>query len=51
MVTGYRFTEDKLMFLAYFYQCTTVPAWFVCEPEQNRPGKGGCGRWNARGCC
>lgn len=23
MVTGYRFTEDEFIFLAYFYQCTT----------------------------
>ena len=34
MVTGYRFTEDEFVFLAYFYQCMTVPAWFLCEPEQ-----------------
>ena len=39
MVTGYRFTEDEFIFLAYFYQCTTVPAWFVCEPEQIDPEK------------
>lgn len=39
MVTGYRFTEDEFVFLAYFYQCTTVPAWFVCEPEQIDPEK------------
>ena len=37
MVTGYRFTEDEFVFLAYFYQCMTVPAWFLCEPEQIDP--------------
>ena len=39
MVTGYRFTEDEFVFLAYFYQCMTVPAWFLCEPEQIDPEK------------
>lgn len=39
MVTGYRFTEDEFVFLAYFYQCMTVPAWFLCEPEQIAPEK------------
>lgn len=50
MVTGYRFTEDEFVFLAYFYQCMTVPAWFLCEPEQIDPERR-CGRWSARGCC
>lgn len=50
MVTGYRFTEDEFVFLAYFYQCMTVPAWFLCEPEQI-DRKRRCGRWSARGCC
>ena len=39
MVTGYRFTEDEFVVLAYFYQCMTVPAWFLCEPEQIAPEK------------
>ena len=39
MVTGYRFTEDEFVFLAYFYQCMTVPAWVLCEPEQIDPEK------------
>ena len=39
MATSYRFTEDEFVFLAYFYQCMTVPAWFLCEPEQIDPEK------------
>lgn len=43
MATSYRFTEDEFVFLAYFYQCMTVPAWFLCEPEQIDPERR-CGR-------
>ena len=38
MATSYRFTEDEFVFLAYFYQCMTVPAWFLCEPDEQSMG-------------